>query len=281
MPGVVISSRYEILEELGTGGMGKVFKALDRELGEEIALKSLHSDLMRDTEARERFLREIKLLRKITHPNVVRVHDIGRWEDHEFLTMEYLDAETMFDHVKHRGPYAVPAGVHMAAQICDGLEQAHRHKIVHRDLKPQNIVVTADGTPKILDFGIARAGGEGKDLTATGQLIGSPKYMSPEQILGKAMDVRSDLYSLGIVFYYMFSGREPFEGETVEAIVMRQVEKAPPPLASFVPQFPAWLDEVIAKTLRKNPAERYASAASLRAAFEEGLKRHEGQPGAR
>jgi serine/threonine protein kinase len=281
MPGVVISSRYEILEELGTGGMGKVYKALDRELGEEIALKSLHSDLIRDTEARERFLREIKLLRKITHPNVVRVHDIGRWEDHEFLTMEYLDAKDLFDHVKHRGPFAVSAGVHLATQICDGLEQAHRHKIVHRDLKPQNIVVTADGTPKILDFGIARAGGEGKDITATGQLIGSPKYMSPEQILGKAMDVRSDLYSLGIVFYYMFSGREPFDGETVEAVVMKQVEKMPPPLASFVPQFPAWLDEVIAKTLRKNPAERYASAASLRAAFEEGMKRQEEQPAVR
>jgi len=254
VPGVVIASRYEILEELGSGGMGKVYKALDRELGEEIALKSLHTDLMRSTEARERFLREIRVLRRITHPNVVRVHDMGRWEDHEFLTMEYLDAENLFDRVKRRGPYAVPEGVRLAMQICDGLEQAHRHKIIHRDIKPQNIVVTVDGTPKLLDFGIARVGGEGKDLTATGQLIGSPKYMSPEQILGKNVDVRSDLYSLGIVFYYLFSGREPFEGDTVQAIVMKQVEKTPSPLAAFVPRFPAWLDEVIAQALRKIPA---------------------------
>ena len=270
VPGVVVADRYEILRELGIGGMGRVYQAVDRDLDEVVAIKVLRGADAEGKQA-ERFLREIKLTRRIAHPNVVKVYDLGSWRDHKYITMEYIDGINLEQWRRLQPRVEIPAAVRMMIDVAKGLESAHALGIIHRDIKPQNILVKEDGTPKILDFGIARAGGGDGDLTTTGFVMGSPKYMSPEQVQAQPLDARTDIYSLGVVMYFVFTGREPFLGDTATGIAQRQLTEPPRAPAELDASIPEWLSAVMLKALEKEREKRYAKMEEMLAALEAGL----------
>ena len=264
-PGSVISGRYEILDELGRGGMGQVFRVKDRELDEVVALKTLRKRPDMDEASRARFLREIKLTRKITHPNVVRVFDLGTWQDLSYLTMEYIPGKTLSQWIREgEGRRSnLRQKVEILRGIADGLSEAHRLGIIHRDLKPQNVILTPAGIPKLLDFGIAYvAMEETTDLTGEGRFVGSPKYVSPEQIQGRPLDARSDIYCFGLLSYYLVTGQDPFTGDNPALIVLKQLRDEPPP-PSRLTRLPASLEQLILWCLRKEPQDRPGSLAEV------------------
>ncbi len=263
-PGMVLAGRYHLLGELGRGGMGRVYKAEDKELGGVIALKTLRSSAFESTD-QERLLREVQICRRITHPHVVRVYDIGRFAGGLFVTMEYLEGRTLDHELRETGPLPLARVRELLAQLLAGLEEAHQLRIIHRDLKPSNVFLTA-GRAKILDFGIARQEGPDNNLTHTGEVLGSPKYMSPEQIQGEELDGRSDLYALGVLTYVMLSGREPFVGKTPSAIALAQLRDAPPDIRQLRPDLPVEWQQFLARLLEKDRARRFADAAETRAA---------------
>ncbi len=258
-PGAVIAERYEILEELGRGGMGQVFRVRDKHLDEIVALKTLRYGAGIKEGDRARFLREIKLTRKITHPNVIRVFDLGQHKDLTFLTMEFIPGLTLTNWIKGGSGDKVSLGekVHILRQTASGLSEAHRLGIVHRDLKPQNVILTPESLPKLLDFGIAYAQ-EGADLTQEGHFVGSPKYVSPEQIQGRVLDQRSDIYSFGLLAYFLITGKEAFAGESATDILLRQLKETPPPPSRYT-RISKSLEKLIMKCLEKDPDNRPAS----------------------
>ncbi|HEV8237986.1 MAG TPA: protein kinase [Thermoanaerobaculia bacterium] len=262
--GMVLAGRYQLLGELGRGGMGRVYKAQDRELGEVVALKTLRSNALDSTD-QERLLREVQICRRITHPNVVRVYDIGRFSGGLFVTMEYLEGRTLDVELREKGPLPLARVRELLSQLLAGLEEAHQLRIVHRDLKPSNVFLTADRA-KLLDFGIARQEGPDTNLTQTGEVLGSPKYMSPEQIQGEELDGRSDLYAIGVLLYVMLTGREPFVGKTPSAIALAQLRDPPPDIGKFRAQLPPEWRALLSRLLEKDRAERFASAGETRAA---------------
>ncbi|MEO6325107.1 MAG: protein kinase, partial [Thermoanaerobaculia bacterium] len=213
--GQLFSNRYEVLSTLGKGGMGAVYRALDRELDEEVALKVLTPEAFEEgTLAVQTLKQEIRLARKITHPNVVRTHDLGESEGTRFLTMEYVPGTTLREVVDRKGSLALAPGLQIAKQLCRGLAAVHEAGIIHRDIKPHNIMVLPNGVVKLMDFGIARVADSDEVVTPGGQTVGTPYYMSPEQARGENLDVRSDLYSVGVVLYEIFTGVRPIEGKT-------------------------------------------------------------------
>ena len=254
-PGMTIANRYEILQEIGSGGMGKVFKARDKDLEELVAIKILRSDYAQDNHALNRFIREIKLSRKISHPNVVKVFDIGVHRGHRYISMEYIDGVSLDKIVQQKGPLPILDCLKIALQICMATASAHAIGIIHRDLKPANIMLTRNGLVKILDFGIAKAQGTG-EITTAGQIIGSPKYMSPEQIQGVSVDSRADIYAIGLILFFMATGTEPFTGDDAKSILMKQLSQQPPAPSSLNPNVPKWLDDLILSLLKKNKEER-------------------------
>jgi serine/threonine protein kinase/tetratricopeptide (TPR) repeat protein len=271
VPGVVVADRYEIVRELGIGGMGRVYQAVDRDLDEVVAIKVLRGTDAEGKQA-ERFLREIKITRRIAHANVVKVYDLGAWRDHKYITMEFIDGINLEQWRRLQPSIEIPKAVRMMIDVARGLESAHALGIIHRDIKPQNILVKEDGTPKILDFGIARGGAAGdSDLTTTGFVMGSPKYMSPEQVQAMPLDLRTDVYSLGVVMYFLFTGREPFIGETATGIAQRHLSEAPRPPVELNAEIPAYLQAVIFKALEKDRERRFANMGELAAALEAGL----------
>jgi serine/threonine protein kinase len=260
-PGSVIAGRYEILDELGRGGMGQVFRVKDRELDEVVALKTLRRRPDLPEAARVRFLREIKLTRKITHPNVVRVFDLGNWRDLTFLTMEYIPGKTLSQWIREgEGRQAnLRRKVEILKGIALGLSEAHKLGIVHRDLKPQNVILTPSGIPKLLDFGIAFVDlGPGVDLTDEGRFVGSPKYVSPEQIQGRTLDSRSDIYCFGLLAYFLLTGQDAFSGDNATLILLKQLKEEPTPPSKVV-RLPATLENLVMACLKKAPQERPAS----------------------
>jgi len=269
VPGAVIADRYEIVRELGIGGMGRIYQALDRDLDETVALKVLRTG---DAEARneERFVSEIKMTRRITHPNVVKVFDLGTWREMKYITMEYIDGVNLEQWVRLRSAIDINEGVRLAIDIANGLASAHALGIIHRDIKPQNILLKDASIPKILDFGIAQ-GVEGDHMTTAGFVMGSPKYMSPEQIQGQPLDVRSDVYSLGVVMYFLFTGREPFMGESPSVIAYKHVGETPRPPRDINPDVPQWLNDLILKTLAKDRNERHPTVEALGKDLRQGL----------
>jgi len=269
VPGAVIADRYEIVRELGIGGMGRIYQALDRDLDETVALKVLRSG---DAEARneERFVSEIKMTRRITHPNVVKVFDLGTWREMKYITMEYIDGVNLEQWVRLRSTIDVNEGVRLMVDIAGGLASAHALGIIHRDIKPQNILLKDGTIPKILDFGIARAL-EGNHMTTAGFVMGSPKYMSPEQIQAQPLDVRSDVYSLGVVMYFVFTGREPFMGESPSVIAYKHIGESPRPPRDINPDVPIWLSDLVLKALAKNRDERHATVEAMGRALRQGL----------
>ncbi|HXI04009.1 MAG TPA: serine/threonine-protein kinase, partial [Candidatus Saccharimonadales bacterium] len=270
VPGVMVADRYEVVREVGIGGMGRVYQAVDRDLEEVVAIKVLRGA---DAEGKqvERFLREIKLARRIAHPNVVKVFDLGSWRDHRYITMEYVDGINLEQWRRLQPEIEVSKAAGMMVQVARALGTAHALGIVHRDIKPQNILVQTGDVPKILDFGIARAGSGDKDLTTAGFVMGSPKYMSPEQVQALPIDARSDIYSLGVVMYFLFTGREPFVGESATGIANRQIHESPRPPQELNAALPGWLNHVILKALEKRPERRFDSMEEMASTLEAGL----------
>jgi serine/threonine-protein kinase len=265
-PGTVFADRYEVKELLGTGGMGLVYRAFDRELQEPVAIKTLRPEALGgDGVALERFKQEIRLARKIAHRNVVRTHDLGEVDGTYYLTMEYVEGTSLKQLIATRGPLPVPVTVTIGKQLCRALEVAHEQGVIHRDIKPQNMVVEPSGVLKVMDFGIARLATrpKGQGLTQDGASIGTPDYMSPEQLSGMELDLRSDLYSAGVVLFECLTARLPFEAPTMYALIAKQLEQAPPDPRTVNPQGPEGLATLILKAMAKEPVERYQSAAEM------------------
>ncbi len=260
--GVVFAGRYEIIEELGTGGMGRVYRAQDTKLNEEIALKLIKPEVAADKRTIERFRNELKTARKITHKNVCRMHDFHEEGKTLYLTMEYVRGEDLKSLLHRTKTLPIGTALSIAHQIAEGLGEAHKLGIVHRDLKPGNIMIDKDGQAKIMDFGIARSL-LGKGLTGEGAIIGTPEYMSPEQVEGKEADQRSDIYALGVILFEMVTGRLPFEGETPFSIANKQKSEPPPDPRKLNPQIPAELGRVILRSLEKAKEKRYQTTGEF------------------
>jgi serine/threonine protein kinase/Tfp pilus assembly protein PilF len=263
----LVAGRYLILEELGSGGMGKVYKVVDQETRETLALKLFRSDIVRDERAVERFRNELKIAHQLSHKNICRMYHLGRDESSLFIIMEYIPGEDLKSFIHRSGQLTAGKALFLARQVCEGLGEAHRMGIVHRDLKPQNIMIDRDGNAKIMDFGIARSFQE-EGLTRAGYAVGTPTYMAPEQVDGKGADEQTDIYSLGVVLYEMVTGRPPFEGDTEFSIAYKHLNVQPAHPASLNPLIPEEMSRIILQCLEKDKSKRFRSAADLGAALD-------------
>jgi serine/threonine protein kinase/tetratricopeptide (TPR) repeat protein len=261
--GSTFAGRYQIIEELGKGGMGKVYRALDKKLNEEVALKLIKPDIASDKNTIERFKNELKLARKIRQKNVGSMYELLEDKGIHFITMEYVSGQDLKKLIRQTGQLTVGKAISIAKQICDGLSEAHSLGVVHRDLKPNNIMIDQGGNAKIMDFGIARAV-KGKSITGPGVMIGTPQYMSPEQVEGKDVDQKSDIYSLGIILYEMLTDRVPFEGDTPLTVGVKQKTEIPKDPRDFNERIPDELNRLILKCLEKDQENRYQSTEALK-----------------
>jgi serine/threonine-protein kinase len=265
-PGSTFANRYEVKEILGAGGMGIVYRAFDRELQEPVAIKTLRPEALAGGDvALERFKQEIRLARRIAHRNVVRTYDLGEVGGTYYLTMEYVEGTSLKQLISSRGKLPVPVTLTIGKQLCRALEVAHAEGVIHRDIKPQNMVVEPNGFLKVMDFGIARLANppKGKGLTEAGMSIGTPDYMSPEQLSGLELDARADLYAAGVVLFECVTGRVPFEAETTWALVAKHLEEEPPDPRTLNDEVPEALAAVILKAMAKQSADRFESAAAM------------------
>ncbi|MCK4759885.1 MAG: protein kinase [Candidatus Aminicenantes bacterium] len=260
--GTTIADRYEIIEELGRGGMGNVYRVVDKKINEEMALKLLHPVIAAEKKTIERFKNELKLARKITHKNVCRMYDFNEEEGTPYITMEYVPGEDLKNMIRMTGQMSVGKAVSFAKQICEGLAEAHRLGVVHRDLKSRNIMIDKEGNAHIMDFGIARSL-KAEGITDDGIMVGTPEYMSPEQVKGEEADHRSDIYSFGIILFEMVTGKIPFEGDTSFSIAFKHKTEIPPDPREFNTQIPEELNTVILKCLEKEKEERHQSIGEM------------------
>jgi len=261
--GQTFASRYRIEGLLGRGGMGVVYRATDTTLDEVVAIKTLPTTAMNtSSEDVERFKREIRLARKITHRNVLRTFDYGEAEGFYFISMEFVKGYALADMLEENGQLAPRVAVGVARQICRGLEAAHEQGIIHRDIKPQNVLIDHKGEVKLMDFGIARAQ-EAEAMTQQGMIVGTPHYMSPEQVQGKTLDPRSDVYAMGVMIYEMLCGVRPFNSSSLTGILTAHITEAPKPPITLRPEIGAELNAVILRCLAKAPNQRFASAGAL------------------
>jgi predicted Ser/Thr protein kinase len=267
--GSILVGRYEILSPLGRGGMGVVYKAHDRSLDEVVAVKLLREDLVATPDLKRRFLSEIKLARRVRHPNVCAIHEYGEDSGTQYIAMEFIEGVNLRQVLEERGPLPEGEAAGIGAQIARGLSAIHGVGIVHRDLKTPNIMRDARGAVRLMDFGIAKSIDSESHATATGSILGTPEYMSPEQVRGERVDARSDLYSLGIVVFELLTGRVPFRAETPLAVLMKHVHEEPPwaEAAARAPISDA-ARGALERALSKEPAQRFQSAAEMAEALE-------------
>jgi serine/threonine protein kinase/tetratricopeptide (TPR) repeat protein len=271
--GAVFANRYEVIEELGKGGMGKVYRVFDKTIKEEVALKLINPEIAGAERTIERFSNELKLARKIAHRNVCRMFDLDEEKGTHFITMEYVPGESLKSMIGMMGQLSAAQAILLAKQVCEGLAEAHRLGVVHRDLKTSNIIIDKEGNARIMDFGIARSLKE-KGITGAGVMIGTPEYMSPEQVEAEEVDKRSDIYSLGIILYEMVTGKLPFEGETALSIALKHKTETPLEPKQFNAQIPEDLNRVIIKCIEKDREKRYQETEELLAELskiEEGI----------
>jgi predicted Ser/Thr protein kinase len=260
-----LAQRYEVLSEIGRGGMGIVYRARDRETGEIVALKVLKPEICGDPAIVERFKNELRLARKITHKNACRIHELLRFDDTAVISMEFVEGESLRAFLTRYKSVSIRTGLEWTLQVCSALEEAHQQGVVHRDLKPENIMITREGAAKVMDFGIARS--LETEATSTVGVVGTPAYMSPEQAEGKSADARADMYSLGLVLYEMFTGRPAIRGGTPLAAALKQIHDTPASPREVEPFLPAFLADAIEKCLEKRPDKRFQTIAELRAAL--------------
>jgi serine/threonine-protein kinase len=280
LSGTLLDRRYQVGRRLGEGGMSYVYRAEDVESGAAVAVKILLPRLSRDPAAVERLRREATIAMRLDHPNVCPILRMGEADRMIYLVMPYLEGEPLSEHEARRGPFTVAEGIPLLVQMCHGLRHAHELQIIHRDLKPENVMLVPDGTmdagePRyravVMDFGLAkerRAGPEVVKLTATGMVLGTPEFMSPEQIRGKPLDGRSDVYALGILAFELFTGQLPFAGKSAQETMIARLRGSPATLRHLRPELPAKLEAVILRCLAIDPAERFQSMDELADAFE-------------
>lgn len=260
----VYSNRYEVIREIGRGGMAEVYLARDRLLDRPVAVKVLHREFARDAHFVERFRREAQAAAALNHPNVVAVYDWGQEADTSFIVMEYVEGRPLSDIIREGGAREPRTAARIAAHVAAALSFAHQRGLVHRDVKPANILITPAGQVKVADFGIARFRAT-DGLTQTGAVMGTATYFSPEQAQGLDVDGRSDVYSLGVVLYEMLSGAPPFRGENPVTVAYQHVQETPEPLGRRAPDVPVALQQIVARAMAKDPARRYPSADEMRA----------------
>ncbi|MCK4761429.1 MAG: protein kinase [Candidatus Aminicenantes bacterium] len=261
-PGDSFGKRYSILEEIGQGGMGKIFKARDKELEMDVALKMILPELPTKPDTEKRFKQEIKLARKISQENIIRIHDFGEVKGIKFISMEYIDGENLAELVQDRVSIDIKTVLDISKQICLGLKAAHKQGIIHRDLKPQNIMIDKKGKVYVTDFGLAKSLEE-PGLSKSGIIMGTPQYLSPEQAKGEPLDQRSDIYTLGIIIYEMLTGRELFTSDSVIGYIRKHIEEKPIPPSEFNPDTPPYLERIVLKCLRKERSKRYRDASDI------------------
>ena len=261
-PGSTLGGRYEILDQLGEGGMGAVYKARDTAVDRLIALKLIRPDLAGNPAILQRFTQELVLARQVTHRNVVRIYDLGEADGLKFITMEYVEGKDLRSMLREQGKFAVPEAVSITEQILAGLQAAHAEGVIHRDLKPGNIMRDPQGRIVVMDFGLARTQG-GDGMTQTGMMVGTMEYMSPEQAQAQPVDVRSDLYTVGLIVYELLSGNTPFKADSALASLLKRTQERAVPVSQVEQSVPKQLSTIVSKCLERDPAERYQSAQAI------------------
>ena len=261
--GQVIAGRYRVLRRLGVGGMADVYLAEDGTLGRRVAVKVLLKRYAGDEQFVERFRREAQAAARINHPNIVNIYDWGPVDGTYYIVMEYVEGETLKDHIRREGRYSPGEAVRIALELLAAVQVAHGAHIVHRDIKSQNILIDPAGTVKVTDFGIAKA--DDSQMTEAGSILGTAQYLAPEQAKGEPVDERTDLYSVGVVFYEMLTGALPFRGDSAVTVALKHVNEQPAEPAELVPGLPYSLNQIVLKALAKDPDQRYRTAAEFSA----------------
>lgn len=259
--------KYEIIDLLGKGAMGIVYKALDPDIDREVAIKTIRFDLISDDEEKNelmlRFIREARAAGKLVHPNIITIHDVGKEKDMTYIVMQCIEGPSLQNWITSKKKFSAPDIIKLMLQLCDGLNFAHQNGIVHRDIKPANILLDNSGKPHICDFGVAHV--EMSTITQTGATIGTPSYMSPEQVMGKKIDKRSDVFSLGAILYELLTGRRPFEGESITTVIYKILNEEAVPLTQVRKELPLEFEQIMKKALAKDPDDRYGSCAEMAA----------------
>src|SRR6266566_4769595 len=261
-PGTVLGLRYEILQILGEGGMGAVYRARDREVNRIVALKVIRPELTGNSAILDRFKQELVLSHQVTHKNVIRIYDMGDADGLKFITMEFVEGQDLRTLIQEKKKFAPEEAVEITQQICRALEATHNVGVIHRDLKPQNIMRDKSGRVLLMDFGLARTI-EGDGMTQTGALVGTMEYMSPEQALGKGLDQRSDLFTVGLILYELLTGKMPFQAESALASLIKRTQERAIPVTDHDGTIPKTLTNIVSKCLERDPALRYSSAAEM------------------